>query len=116
MTPNYTLSLPGGHTFALATTPGDDPPDAPPLRGMGVGMASSRLWVRLDGGPWTRSAVASMAKVTHRWLDISTGDIPAAWEETTGERIGHICEGCGVRSVDARVVDGSDEWWCPSCR
>jgi hypothetical protein len=117
MTPNYTLSLPGGHTFALATTPGDDPPDAPVRGGMGVGMASSRLWVRLDDGPWTLSERASMAKVLHRWLDIPASDIPAAWEWTTGEALGwRVCEGCGERKPDARVVDGSDEWWCRGCR
>jgi hypothetical protein len=112
---SYSMSLPNNHTFYLATTPGDDPPDAPVQRGMGVGMACSRLWVRLDDGPWTLSVKASMAKVLHRWLDIPASDIPAAWEETTGERLGwHTCD-CGRCGPDVRVREGSDEYRCGGC-
>lgn len=104
-----TLSLPAGHTLDVVRPPDHD--------GRPCMVAqTSCVWVRLDGGAWTPALERSTRAVIRRWLDLSLSDIPAAWEDTTGERIGHTCEGCGVRSVDARVVDGSDCYWCPSCR
>lgn len=49
--------------------------------------AESQTELRLDDGPWTRSTIASIHKLNALWLDLSAADIPAAWEETTGERI-----------------------------
>lgn len=95
-----TISLPAGHVLDIRTM--DD--------------EGSVTEVRLDGGPWTRSKIASMHKLAARWLDVGVTEIPGVWAETTGETVGHICEGCGRRRVDARVVDGSDEWWCRGCR
>ena len=91
-----TLSLPRNHTIETRIN------------------AESQTELRLDDGPWTRSTIASIHKLNALWLD--TEDIVFGWYASTGQRIGHICEGCGVRSIEARVVDGSDEWWCRGCR
>ena len=96
-----TLTLPNGHTLHLRTS---------------ADGGSSWTEVALDDGPWTPSKVASLHKVLHRFLDIPASDIAAAWEEVTGEHVGHICEGCGRRRIDARVVSGSDCYWCGECR
>ena len=96
------LSLPSGHTLYLRTE---------------ANGGSSWTEVSLDDGPWLRSRIASLHKLTSRWLDVSAADIPALWEWTTGEALGwRVCEGCGERKPDVRAVEGSDEVWCRNCR
>ena len=60
------LHLPNDHTVEIETRAGD---------------GCSTTWVRLDGGPWARSRIASMHKLAARWID--TKDVDETWRETT---------------------------------
>lgn len=94
------LSLPSGHVLYLRTE---------------ADGGGSWTEVSLDDGPWLRSRIASLHKLTSRWLDVSEADIPALWEETTGATLWRVCEGCGCRKPDAVVRDGADSPRCGGC-
>lgn len=49
-----------------------------------VGPGSSYVEVRFDGGPWTRSIIASLWKTVAMWMDTSEESIGVAWLATTG--------------------------------
>lgn len=69
-----------------------------------------RLRTYIDLDVATVPALEALA-VRRRWSVAQT-----LREVVTDAVVGHVCEGCGQRRVDARAVEGSDEWWCRGCR